>query len=436
MSVLRRFLPLALLLAAADATAAMTLSDAVAAARAASPDARVAEARLAAAQAAKRGADAALLPSVTASASYMQTSSPMNAFGAILNTGTFDNSIDFNSPGRTDDLSLSVYLRQSIYAGGRISAGRAAARASREAAARERDAALTGLDAAVVQDYFAIRQAGESVKALEAALASYGENVRVAKLREEAGQLLASERLNLEVQQARTESRLLEASQDEALAKASFAVLLGMPAEETPELVDDDPTVALVADPGAATPARWPELEAMDARVRAAGEAVRVARAGRRPEIGAYAGMDENHGWVRSGSSESWTAGVSMSMTLFDGRATDAKIAQAQANLDEAREMRRKTDLSLQLRLRQAKINHSVALSQLEVCKRQVEQAEESARLSRERFSAGALLSAELIGVETRLADARVQLARTLASERIAAAQLRLALGLPVLANP
>jgi outer membrane protein TolC len=434
MNKLQKLIILVLLVSAADLPA-MTLAEAVAAARAASPDAKIAEARLAAARAAKIGADSAALPRVMAGASYMQTTSPMNAFGAILNTGTFDNSIDFNSPGRMDDLALSVYLRQPIYTGGRISAGRAAARAAREAAAYEKDAALTSLDAAVVRGYFAIRQAGQSVTALEATLASYDENLRVARLREEAGQLLASERLNLEVLKARTESLLLQARQDEALARTSFAVLLGRKADFSIELAPDDPTQALIADPGETLPAHWPELEAMDARVHAASEAVRVARAGRMPEVGAYAGVDENKSWRRDGSGESWSAGVSMTMTLFDGRQTDSKIMQASAALDEAREMRRKVELSLELRLQQARINHNMALSQLEVCKRQVAQAEESARLSRERFSAGALLSAELIGVETRLADARVQLARTLASERVAMAELRLALGLSVLSN-
>jgi len=413
----------------------MTLAEAVATARAASPDARIASARLAAAEASKVGADSAALPRVVAGASYMQTTSPLNAFGAILNTGSFNNSIDFNSPGRMDDLSLSLYLRQPIYAGGRIAAGRAAAKAAREAALYERDAALTDLDAAVVRGYFAIRQAGESVRALEAALASYEENLRVARLREEAGQLLTSERLNLEVQKARTESGLLAARQEEALARASFAVLLGAKAEGRVVLADEDPTIALIAAPGTDVPARWPQLEAVDARVQAAGEAVRIARAGRLPEIGAYAGVDENKSYRRDGSGESWSAGISMTMTLFDGRETGSRIAQAQAALDEAREMRRKVDLALQLRLQRARIRYEVAASQLEVCRRQVAQAEESARLSRERFSAGALLSAELIGVESRLAEARVLLAQTIAAERVALAELRLALGLGVLAN-
>jgi outer membrane protein TolC len=434
MNALVRFIVLFVGVAATQAHA-MTLAEAVATAREASPDARIASARLAAAEAAKVGADSAALPRVVAGASYMQTTSPLNAFGAILNTRSFDNSIDFNSPGRMDDLALSLYLRQPIYAGGRIAAGRAAAKAAREAALYERDAALTDLDAAVVRGYFAIRQAGESVRALEAALSSYEENLRVARLSEEAGQLLATERLNLEVQKARTESSLLEARQEEALARASFAVLLGAKAAERVVLADEDSTIALIAAPGTDAPARWPQLEAVDARVQAAGEAVRIARAGRLPEVGAYAGVDENKSWRRDGSGESWSAGISMTMTLFDGRETGSRIAQAQAVLDEAREMRRKVDLALQLRLQRARIRHEVAESQLDVSRRQVAQAEESARLSRERFSAGALLSAELIGVESRLAEARVQLAQTIAAERVALAELRLALGLSVLAN-
>ena len=432
MSVFYRFL-LAAGLFSSNLAGAMTLAQAVDEARAASPDARAAEARVAIADAARTGSDAALFPQVVASASYMQTNSPMNAFGAILNTGTFDDSINFNRPGQMDAATLSLYLRQPLYTGGRIAAGRASARAMSEAALFEKDAALAALDVSVVRGYFAIRQAGESVKALEAALASYEENLRVARLREQAGQLLASERLNLEVQKARTESLLLEAHQQEALARAYLAVLLGLKADASPELADSDPTLVLLADPGETAHEPWPELRAMDGRVRAATEAVSIAKSGKRPEVGAFAGVDGNKSWRRDGDGESWTAGVSVSMNVFDGKATDAKVAAAYGALDEARALRRKVELALELRLQQAKINHAVALSQLEVCRRQVEQAEESARLSRERFSAGALLSAELIGVESRLADARVQLAKTQSLERVTMAELRLALGLPVI---
>ena len=59
-----------------------------------------------------------------------------------------------------------------------------------------------------------------------------------------------------------------------------------------------------------------------------------------------------------------------------------------------------------------------------------VEQAEESARLSRERFKEGVVLSSDLIDVENRLTDALVRRTGARTSRRIAVADLRRALGM------
>ena len=65
-----------------------------------------------------------------------------------------------------------------------------------------------------------------------------------------------------------------------------------------------------------------------------------------------------------------------------------------------------------------------------------VEQAEESAALSRARFEKGALLTADLIGVESRLIETRMRRVVAGADERLALAELRRALGLTPLAEP
>ena len=59
-----------------------------------------------------------------------------------------------------------------------------------------------------------------------------------------------------------------------------------------------------------------------------------------------------------------------------------------------------------------------------------MEQAEESANLSRERFKEGIILSSELIDVENRLTDAMVRGTLARAARRIAVANLRKATGL------
>ncbi len=418
---------------AATANASTTLADAIVEARIASPDARIACLRVEQAEALRRMADSSIKPRIELTSAYMQTNSPMNAFGAILNTGTFDNSINFNKPGQTDVLSNAISIKQPIYTWGRISGGRSAAKAGLQAAEYDRLSALRRLDVEVVRSFFSIRQAQQSVLALDAALGGYDESLRVARLREEAGQLLKSERLNLEVQRARTESQLLAARQMVDLSRAMLATALGRRSDSGLELADDDGR--LIQHPLSTVAEQWPELSTIKAQVSAAEHLLHVAKAARRPTIGAFASVQDNRGWRRDGDGQNWTAGVAVGMTIYDGAETDARIAEAQAKLEQALEAERKVQLALELRLRQARINHEVSLSQLEVCRKQVEQAGEAAQLSRERFAAGSLLSAELIGVETRLADARVQLAQSLAQERIAVAELRSALGLEILGN-
>ena len=81
-------------------------------------------------------------------------------------------------------------------------------------------------------------------------------------------------------------------------------------------------------------------------------------------------------------------------------------------------------------RVRRARLAHADATERLNVSARAVEQAAESASLSRARFEKESLLTADLIGAESRLLETRLR--RTFASvdERLALVELRRALGL------
>jgi len=197
-------------------------------------------------------------------------------------------------------------------------------------------------------------------------------------------------------------------------------------------LPDDDPAFARLVAPTTSDPARRPELAAMEARVRAAEAMVRAARSGRQPTVNAFASYGYDHGWQLNAHADGWVAGVAVDMNLFDGGQTSGKIRQAQSELAQAQELRRKLQLALSLEVEQARLAHADATERLAVSARAVEQAEESASLSRARFEQGALLSADLIGVETRRLEAIVRHASATADAHLALADLRRALGLPL----
>ncbi len=421
----------ALLASAALRAESWTLDRAVATALERHPDARVARARVDAAQSMVDQAQSAWRPQVSLSGRYTDTNSPMMAFGSILNQRAFNFGLDFNRPGNIDNLNATGTVAYNLYAGGRATAGRNAAKAGTEAAELDLRAAHHRLVAEVVRAALNLRKAREAVVAVEGGVRAYEAAVAVARARSEAGQMLRADLLSLEVQLAQTRESLSSARHGAALASRAFHFVLGLDAtENTVELLDDDPALARLSAPDTRDFTQRPELLGLHARVRAAEAMVDAARGSRRPTVNAFASYQYDHGWQTARHGDSWLAGVSVDLNVFDGGQTNAKVRQSSAELTQVKEMLRKATLGIGLEVEQARLAHADATERLAVSTRAVEQATESAALSRARFEKEALLTADLIGVEGRLLEARLRRTMAAADERLALVELRRALGL------
>jgi len=436
-SVRRLLLAALLLIPAALPAETWTLDRAVATALERSPDARVARARVDGAQALVQQAQSAWLPQVFLSGRYTETNSPMMAFGSILNQRAFNFGLDFNHPGRIDNLNATGTVAYNLYAGGRASAGHTAARAGVEAADLDLRTAHHRLAAEVVRAALNIRKAREAVTAIEGGVNAYTAAVSAARARFEAGQLLKADLLSLEVQLAQTREALSSARHGAALAARAFQFVLGLEANgDTVELTDDDPALARLAMPDTGDFSQRPELLGVQARVRAAEAMVEAARSGRRPTVNAFASYQYDQGWKTDRHGDSWLAGLSVDLNIFDGGQTAGKVRQSSAELAEVKAMLDKATLGISLEVEQARLAHADAVERLAVSERTVEQAAESAALSRARFEKEALLIADLIGAEGRLLEARLRRTVAAADERLALVELRRALGLTPLPQP
>ena len=427
----KNYLPAILMLAAGSGLTAqgLSLSEALRQSVEAHPDATMARARVEQLESMERQSRSGLYPHLAARVTYMQTTNPMQGFGAILSQGTFDGTLDFNDPGQLDALTAQLEARYRLYSGGARESGIKAAGRLREAGGYQLKAAESALEKAVVGAYFGIRQADAVVRSVEAGIRVHEENLRVSRIKEESGDLIRTERLNLEVELAALNRELLSHRNQARMARIRMAFLLGLPASTPIELLTEDPTIGQIQYPGTLGIERRPELQAARAAMEAAAEQVRVARSGRLPTMDAFASWQADRGWRREGDGTSWTAGIVLNMPLFDGQQARSRTAAARAAERIAEEQVRRLQLSLQMELEEARLAHELARAQREVAEGQVVQAEEAAKLSRERFSAGTLLSTELIGVESRLIDARVQLALATSQEWTALAHLRHATG-------
>ncbi len=413
--------------------AVWTVQQAVRFALANSPDSRMTKQRIDVAKAMVQQSQAAFYPRLGISGQYRQTNTPMYSFGNILNQGEFNQSINFNDPGRTDNLNLAANLGYRLYNGGRNLAGLKAAKGA-AAAATSNSAALQGrLAFEVVRAFFTIIQAGETMQARQSQVEAFGASLAVAQARFGAGALLRTELLNLEVQEAGAKENLIRAKHALEMAKRGFLNLLGLPGSTVTLAPNQD---NVVVPPPEATSSKRPELRSLDAMIQAASARVRQAQGSRYPTADAFASYQVDQGYdISSGSGNSWLAGVKVNYTLFEGNRIAATLAEARIRLNEIKEQRHKLELGINLEVEQARLTLKQSEERLQVTGKMVELAQENARLNRERFKEGVVLSSDLIEVENRLTDARVRQVVAKTSHRIAVADLRRAVGLAQFEN-
>ena len=214
-----------------------------------------------------------------------------------------------------------------------------------------------------------------------------------------------------------------------ALAGRSLRNLLGI--EDGEFVVADTAPTVTAPDSGDFSPRA--ELAAARQRERAAQEQVRGAKSGYIPRVNAFGSLDYDYGWKYENGGGSYTAGALLQWDLWDGKLTKAKVREANANLESAREEQRKLRLALDLEVEQARLELKSANELVIVTQQAVSQASESAELSRVRFQQGAAISTQLMDAETALLSARVRRAEAEADQQISIAALRKALALPQL---
>lgn len=406
-----------------------TLEHALAYALAHNPDAQLARQRVAAAQAGLEQANAAFWPRVQLQSSYTRTDNPMMVFGSVLNQRAYSSSLNFNDVPDVDNLNARGVVTMPLYAGGKNKAGREAAKANTEAARQENEAVRNALGFEVSRAFYSVLKTRLFIRAAEAAVSAFESNLNIGRKRLESGTLLKTDVLDLQVRLGQAREDLLRARNANALAGRALRNLLGIEQGEF-EVADSAPTLSA---PESGDFSRRAELSAARQREHAAQEQARGSKGGYLPRVNAFGSLDYDYGWKYENGGGSYTAGALVQWDLWDGKLTRAKVREANANLESAREEQRKIRLALDLEVEQARLDLKTANERLSVTAQVVAQAAESASLTRARFEQGAALSTQLIDSETALVAARVRRAEAESDQRIAVAALRKALALPQL---
>jgi outer membrane protein TolC len=396
--------------------------------------------RLAEARARQQGADASVEvrrkaddPMLTALAGYTRTNH-VQEFGVPQPDGR----LRVIYPDIPDNYRSRLELAWPVYTSGRTDALERAARAEATATGSDLAAIRLDLRLEVTRAYWALVTAKETVRVLEAALASADRSLADVRTRVEAGFLPPNDVSRSEAQRARQELQLIEARGRVDSVTVDLGRLIGL-AEVTPI----DPADGLEAPPGAASDApalirealqQRPELAALTVRAQGVEARIDAIAATRRPNLALASGVDLARPNPRifprkAAWEESWDLSVSLSWNLWDSGRAKAERTEARFQVTTLRERKAEAETQIRADVQKQIVEMTSSRAALVPARLAVTAAEETRRVVNDRFEAGVATTLDVLDAQVAVLQAELDRARVLADIRLSDARLARILG-------
>jgi outer membrane protein len=380
---------------------------------------------------------ASMLPKLNYTESLTRSNNPVFVFSSLLTQHQFAQSnfeiFALNRPGFLDNFQSTVTLDQTIFDGGQTRKAIQAAELTREMSAENDHRVHSQLTFGVVKAYFDVALSEQALAAATQAVKSGQADLERAEQVRTAGMSTDSDVLSIRVHLARVREQQIRRDADLATARAALNDELGIPLDARPELTTplsrpQAPAVPLPALESAAITAR-PEQRWANLATDLASTEVGLARSSYWPKIAARGMFEVDRQQFANRGGANWLGQVSLTWNLFNGGADHARVAEANHSLLQAKAERDRLASSLRLEVRRAWAELRATEQQVDVAETAVAEAEESLRITQNRFGAGMSTVTDLLRTEAALLEARTLYAAALHDQRLAAALLELASG-------
>ena len=241
--------------------------------------------------------------------------------------------------------------------------------------------------------------------------------------------------LSSNVSLANAKQSYITAENAKQLAEANLNNVMRLPLDtkltpSTTEFPEPEFTITMEEALAMADAYRW-EIAQAQYSLKASQGDLRSAKSGYLPTLAIGGGLNWEDTKFPGFKNRTWNIAATLSWSLFDGGATDAKILSANNAIKAAEETLAKTRETIALEVRQDYLNVVAAKEKIRATEAAVEQAEEAFKIASIRYKSGVGINLDVLDAQLNLNNAKTNHISALYDYNVGLATLEKALGFP-----
>jgi outer membrane protein TolC len=239
--------------------------------------------------------------------------------------------------------------------------------------------------------------------------------------------------LSIRVHLAKVREEQIQRSADLEVARAALNEAMGQPLGTPHNLTTSMTELPLPKDTveslEQASVTERPEVRRAQIARGIASTREQDARSNYLPQVVAHGAFEADRQRFINRGGANWLVSIGLRWNLFNGFADKARIEASVAAQRQADAERARAESGVRLQVHQAWANLQAAQQRIETARAAAEEAQESLRISQNRYDAGLMTVTDLLQAETALLETRTRQAAAVHDQRVAALLLQLAAG-------
>ena len=377
------------------------------------------------------------LPKVNYSESWTRSDNPVFVFGSLLTQHQFGEQNfqigPLNWPDFLNNFQSQITADQSLYDGGQTRHAVRAAELMRDMTGEDGRRTQMEVIAGVIRSYYDTLLAVEQLNAASQAMRSAQADLDRAQSIRSAGLSTDVDVLSIRVHLAGVREQQIRRAADLDVARAALNDALGLPLDTvhalTTSLTPLQLPEGMLSDYEKHALSERPEARQGRLAISLASSQEATAHSSLLPQVGVHAAFEADRQDFYDRGGANWLISIGLRWNLFNGFSDKARIEESKYARRRSEAEQGRADSAIRLQVRRAYADLRAAGQRIEVTKASVAEAEESLRITQNRYQTGLNNVTDLLRTETALLEARTRQRAAIHDQRIAAAMLELAAG-------